>query len=319
MRLPLLVLAVSLAAVGCHAPAAAGRTPLAVPPLGTPGAPGTSRAELERTISEMEARLEAAPDDAGAAVRLADALLRQARVVSHAAPAAKAERVLRSRLSRESSPGKPHRYEMHRLLATALLSQHRFDEAIREAERCLQMQPGDAAPLGIIGDARLELGDRPAAFATFERMARLRPDAASYARVAYARELTGDNDGAIQLMSMALEATSPNDAEALAWHRSQLGALRFAGGRIDDAAREFDHAVHVFPGYPLAVEGQARVAHARGEHRAAVTLLEPVIAGTPSSSTLSLAASVLRALGRSEEARRHEALAAAARVAEGAR
>lgn len=319
MRWCLFVLAISLAAVGCHAPAAAGRTPLAVPPLGTPGAPGTSRAELDRTVREMAVRLESAPDDAAAAVRLADALLRQARVVSHAAPAARAERVLRSRLARESSIGKVHRYEMHRLLAAALLAQHRFDEAIREAERCMQMQPGDVIPLGIIGDARLELGDRPAAFAMFERMARLRPDAASYARVAYARELTGDNDGAVRLMTMALDATSPNDPEALAWHRSQLGALRFAAGRVDDASREFDHAVHVFPGYPLAVEGQARVAHAREQHQKALGLLDPVLAGTPSSSALSLAASVLRALGRLDEAARNEALAGAARVAEGAR
>ena len=319
MRLPLLVFAVSLAAVGCHAPAAAGRTPLAVPPLGMPGAPGTSRAEIERTISQMEARLESAPDEAAAVVRLADALLRQARVVGHAAPAVKAERVLRSSLAQDSAVGKFHRYEMHRLLATALLSQHRFDEAIREAERCLQMQPGDAVPLGIIGDARLELGDRPAAFATFERMARLRPDAASYARVAYARELTGDTDGAIRLMTMALEATSPNDAEALAWHRSQLGALRFAAGLLDEAARDFDHASYLFPGYPLAVEGQARVAHARGQHRAALALLEPLNAGTSSASALSLTASVLRALGRPDEAERHEALAGAARIVEGAR
>ena len=319
MRTILLIIAASLAAVGCQAPAAAGRSPLPVTPLGTPGAPGTSRAELERTIAEMEARLSASPDDAAAAVRLSDAWLRQARVVLHSAPAAKAERVLRTLLASDNHKVVPFQYEMRRLLATALLSQHRFDEAIREAERCLQIRPDDAVLHGIIGDAKLELGNREAAFASFDQMARLRPDADSYARVAYAREITGDLNGAQQLMTMALEATSPQDLEALAWHRAQLGALHLAARRVSDAAREFDHATHLFPGYPLAVEGQAHVAHLRGQHAAAWTLLEPLINDAPTSSSLALSASVLRALGRPVDAARHDTLAEAARAAEGSR
>ena len=46
----------------------------------TLGAPPTSRDGLQRTIQDMERRLRERPDDAGAAVSLADALLRQARV-----------------------------------------------------------------------------------------------------------------------------------------------------------------------------------------------------------------------------------------------
>ncbi len=257
MRGYAVLLALSLAAVGCHRSTAAGRAPLPATPLGAPGAPGTSRADLDRTIQDMEVRLASRPDDAAAAIRLADALLRQARVLAHAAPALRADRVLRRALAK--SPAGPFQYQARRLLATSLAAQHRFEEAIREAERCLQERPDDAALFGIIGDSRLELGDRDAAFAAFERMVALRPDAASYARIAYARELSGDPEGAVRLMTMALEATSPNDIEALAWHRAQLGALHFGSGRIDQASREFDHASYLFPGHPLALEGQARV------------------------------------------------------------
>jgi len=309
-----LLLAVSLAAVGCNHSTVAGRAPLPAQPLGAPGAPGTSRADLDRTIQEMESRLASKPEDASATVRLADALLRQARVLTHSAPAVKAERVLRSFLAR--TPGGPYQYQAQRLLATALASQHRFDEAIKEAERCLQVRPDDAVLYGIIGDSKLELGDREAAFAAFDRMVALRPDGTSYARVAYARELNGDRDGAIRLMTMALEATSPNDVEAIAWHRAQLGSLYFGSGRIDQASREFDHAIYLFAGYPLALEGQARVAHARGQNAAALALIDQLTTGTPTSSALALSAEVLRSLGRDAEAAKRDVLAEAVRASE---
>lgn len=315
MRLLAILVAISMAVAGCNAPAAAGRTPLPAPPMGSPGAPGTSRADLDRTIRDLEGRLATVPADASASVRLADALLRQARVVNHSAPAVKAERVLRDLLARETGSGS-HSYQAQRLLAVALASQHRFEEAIREAERCLQVRPDDALAYGVIGDAKLELGDRPAAFAAFDRMMMLRPDAASYARMAYARELTGDPDTAIQLMTMAIDATSPNDVEAIAWHRTQLGSLLFVAGRRKDAAREFDHAAYLFPDYPLALEGQARVAHSLGRNGEALALIERLGAGTAAASAIALNADVLRALGRATEAAKKDALAEAARILE---
>ena len=47
-----------------------------------------------------------------------------------------------------------------------------------------------------------------------ERMAALKPNAASYARSSYARELQGDVDGAIERMRMAAEATGAQDPES---------------------------------------------------------------------------------------------------------
>ena len=90
------------------------------------------------------------------------------------------------------------------------------------------------------------------AFAAFDSMVRLQPDAASHARVAYAHEPQGRFDEALRHMQMATEkppsATIPN----------QLPAPR-AGwrppvqmGRIDDAAREFARADYVFPDHPYA-------------------------------------------------------------------
>ena len=299
-------LVMSLATVGCSQSTVARRSPAAIEPLGAPAAPGTSRELLERTRSEMEARLQAQPNDTAAAVRLADALLRLARVTNNGGLAVKAERALVKALAAD-----PERYEAHRMLAAVLLSQHRFRDAIREAERCQQMRQNDAFTWGVVGDARLELGEYDEAFAAFERMSTIRPDSASYARIAYARELQGDMPGALRLLKMALEATSPNDAEAIAWHHAQIGALHFAEGRLSDAAREFAHADYSFPGHPFAVEGRARVMAAQGRPADALKALDPLLSGAPSASALVLSADVLRALGRREDASRQDALAEA--------
>jgi len=61
----------------------------------------------------------------------------------------------------------------------------------------------------------------------------LRPDAASYARVAYAHELQGRLGEALRYMRMAAEATGAHDPESLAWHYTHVGDILFRMGRID--------------------------------------------------------------------------------------
>ena len=109
--------------------------------------------------------------------------------------------------------------------AACYLSQHRFREAIAIAEKNRDARPYDPINYGVIGDGHLELGDYDQAFDAFDRMMTLRPSAAAYARVAYARELQGNLTGAIEAMKLAADATPPDDPEALAWHRAQVGDL----------------------------------------------------------------------------------------------
>jgi hypothetical protein len=87
----------------------------------------------------MRAKVAAAPGDAASAVTLADALLRQTRVSGNAGLASEAERVLGAVLERDAE-----RYDARRMLAATYLSQHRFSEALREAQRCRTMRPDDA-------------------------------------------------------------------------------------------------------------------------------------------------------------------------------
>jgi tetratricopeptide (TPR) repeat protein len=209
---------------------------------------------MEATLAIARTRLASDPGDAAAALRAVQVLLRTARVQRSGGPAREAERILDALLARE-----PNEYSALKLLGAVYLSQHRFHEAIAVAERGLAVKPNDAWHFGVMGDAWLELGDRPKAFAAFDRMVALRPDAGAYSRVSYALELQGDLRRALEAMTMATDATSADDAEGLAWQHVHLANLRSRLGESDLARLEFGRALHAYPGYPDAVDGMARL------------------------------------------------------------
>jgi tetratricopeptide (TPR) repeat protein len=254
------------------------------PAVGMPGAPPTTTSGLQQRIDEMDARLRAQPDDTGAAVLLADALLRQARATTDSRPAGRASEVLNAVLKEH-----PGHYDALRMLGAIYLSQHRFPDALEVARRSRDLRPDDGWNYGVMGDAQVELGEYSGAFDAFDRMMALRPNAAAYARVAYARELQGDVQGALEAMQMAAKATAPSDPEAQAWYAAQTGELYLKLHKLDDADREFRRAVFVFPNYPLAVVGHGKVQAARGDREGALTIYLEQLKRTP---TLDLAARI---------------------------
>jgi tetratricopeptide (TPR) repeat protein len=272
--------------------------------IGAPGGPSTSRVDLERTIASLEARVARDGASPMVAPHLADALMRQARVASNPGLAVRAEEVLRRALDADAT-----HYESTRMLATVLLSQHRFREAIETAERAHRMSPRDGWNLGVIGDAHLELGEYDDAFEAFDRMMQLRPSAAVYGRAAYARELQGDLEGGLRLMQMAADATSPDDPESQAWHYAQVGDLYFQMGRLADAEREYARANFTFADYPLATAGLARVDTARGQLTAALDRYRTAMTRRPTPETAARIGEVETRLGNAAAAAQAFALA----------
>ncbi|HEX4746141.1 MAG TPA: tetratricopeptide repeat protein [Gaiellaceae bacterium] len=194
-------------------------------------------------------------------------------------------------------------------LGSLALIRHEFRAALRYGRHAERLLPGSSRPYGVIGDALVELGRYDEAFAAFEKMVSLRPALASYARVAYARELGGDREGAVEAMKLALDAAS-GQPESAAWVHVELAKLRLALGHEDAARRHAHAALRAFPGYPSARVELARVEAASGRLAAAIAQARRAVDAVPTSSSVTLLADLLARAGRTEEAARQRATVA---------
>jgi tetratricopeptide (TPR) repeat protein len=248
---------------------------------------------LRRLQDEARAR----PGDAQTHALLGLAYAQRARETGDAAFYARADAVLRR--AHELDAGNV--YALTGLGGIAL-ARHRFAEALRIGRAVAAAAPGTAAPLGVVGDALLELGRYREAFATFDRMTALKPNASSYSRVSYARELRGDVAGAIEAMELALDA-SIGRPEATAWIAVELGKLHWSAGRIAASAAHYRYALQVVPGYVPALDALARVEAARGHLGRAIRLQRQAVESIPLPGYVAQLGDLLAAAGRKGEAR----------------
>ncbi len=253
---------------------------------------GTTRLELTTTVESMTARLVTKPTDSVAVVRLAEAYIRLQRVNNDGRAVITAEQHLRAFLERS-----PNHYDASRMLAAVLLSQHRFGEAIAQANKVSAMDPRDAWNYGAIGDGYLELGDYERAFAAFDKMGQIQPGPPAYARTSYGLEIKGDLAGALEYMRRAAEGTTSNDPESQAWHYSQLGSLLLQQGRVGDAKLEYERAAVTFPNYPLAMIGLAKVKIVDGDLPGARLTYQEQLARVPTPDLAIAVGDLLSASG----------------------
>lgn len=277
-----------------------GREPVpepAVEPV-RPGAAGPADAMIAR----LQQHLRQAPDDGNGLAQLGAWYLQKARETADPGYHRKAREALQQSVEKD-----PDDLVAVTNLGVLALAEHRFQEAVTWGERAQRLSPDSAAPHGVIGDALVELGRYPAAFQAFQEMVQRRPDLNSYARVSYAREMTGDIEGAIEAMRVAAQSGGAGEAAAWAW--SQLGQLRWTyRGDLDQADRDFQQALARQPGYAPGLAGLARVAGGRGQLERAIDLGRSAATLLPTQEHVALLADLLRAAGRNREAAQQEGL-----------
>ena len=273
-------------------------------PRAVPAAAPVAVSSAESTVEQLQARLRANPRDAHSYALLGVAYEQRARETGDPSYYSKADGVLHRALSLA-----PKDLVATSGLGSLALSRHRFRDALRLGRNALRLSPTTALTYGIVGDALVELGRYPAAFRSFDTMARLKPGLASYSRVSYGRELLGNTAGAIQAMELAVDAAT-SESEPTAWTRWQLGKLYWSAGHLDAAEHQYRAALATFPNYVYALDALAQVESARGHTAQAISLERRAIDEVPLPQFVALLGDLYRARGQLAPARGQYALVA---------
>ena len=222
-------------------------------------------------IGNLQAYLPTHPADGLAYANLGIEYLQKVRETGDPAYYAKAEGVLAKALNLD-----PQNFRALTGQGALALARHQFQDALAWGQRARALNPYNAGAYAIIGDAQIELGQYPDAFATFQHMVDLRPDLSSYARVSYARELNGDRAGAIAAMQQAGEAGGVA-GEGVSWARVQLGNLYFNQGDTPQAEQTYQAALEAWPNNPYAQAGVANVWATAGNYTQAISMYSRLV------------------------------------------
>src|SRR5207247_3382697 len=122
-------------------------------------------------IARAQTRRRVKPDDWKSVDKLAAAYLQKVREIGDPSYYGKAEALLKGALAHDSAD--PEATASMGLLA---LARHQFKAGLAWGIKARALDPAASRPLGIIGDAQIELGRYPDAVKTLQQMVDLRPD-----------------------------------------------------------------------------------------------------------------------------------------------
>jgi tetratricopeptide (TPR) repeat protein len=264
--------AVLLAAEGSRSEVS--REPSAGPPLLTQSE-AVSPSDIDATVAALQDRVRTGEASALDLARLGAAHLQKARTTANPRFYALAAQALRKSLTSEPS-------NVSALLGMGelALARHDFSDALEWGRRAHAVDKYSSTAWGVIGDAQVGLGRYSPGFNAYQRMVNLLPNLSSFARVSYARELTGDIPGAIDAMRRAARSGALI-AENRAWTATQLGDLYLGTGQLEEAQRHYRAARRAAPDFTPALAGLGRVQAAHGRTRAAIDTYKRVVARLP--------------------------------------
>jgi tetratricopeptide (TPR) repeat protein len=230
---------------------------------------------------------------------LAMALARRARETSDVSYYARAEEALE-----KSFAATPNNFEGLKVRTWLLLGRHEFAKALDIATRLNNQVPDDISVYGYLADANAELGNYADAENAAQWMLNLRPgNIAGLTRGAYLRELYGNLSGAIELMRMAYDATSFQEAEDRAWILTQIAHIYLLSGNLKSAETYANGALGLFPNYHYTLGALASVRLTEKRYTEAADLLRKRYERAPHAENLYSLAEAQVLAGRQEEAR----------------
>ena len=230
------------------------------------------------TLTALEKSVETNPEDFAAWNKIAEARLRllgsTGALANLAAATAALERSLQIAAPESNRAGLALRTRVE-------LASHRFKEARQSAEQLRTIMPESAYPLGLLGDAYLNLGDYAACERAWnEMLGKDQSVLATEPRLAQLDLVHGRVTKAGERYRKTIEAAHDLKKEApevLAWAHVLAGELEFRSGDWEKAGQHYEAALAAFPNYYSALEHQAELRGAQGHLEEAVALYQRVI------------------------------------------
>ena len=220
----------------------------------------------QNAISGMEGQLKRNPHNSSEIkLKLAQAYIQQGRVTGeHSYYDALSFALVNEVLKEE-----PENFEALCCKATLQASAHQFTEALQTANEAIKINPHNSYIYGVKCDALVELGKYDEAIAIGDKMISIRPDIRSYSRISYLREIIGDYPGAIDAMTLALQAGFPG-LEQTEWVRVYLGHLYEITGKTKEAEMHYNQALTNRKFYAPALVGLARIEKSKNNYASAI-------------------------------------------------
>jgi tetratricopeptide (TPR) repeat protein len=147
----------------------------------------------------------------------------------------------------------------------------------------------------------VELGDYQAAITHSDKMQALKPSLESYARASYLREIFGDYKGAIEAMTLAVNAGLPG-SEPYCWSAVTLAELYTKSGNFEMAEATCRKVLEVRPSYSFALCQLAEIAVEKKQYDVALQLLDSAAAILPEFSFHEKMADIYAAQGNTQKA-----------------
>jgi len=292
----ILFAAAAVAAIGAMRTTAAARTAAAV---ALARAEDTRRRDAD--VAFFVRRVAADPMGAADRSRLAALYLQRGRETGDFEDYRRAEALARRSLELRVA----HNARTYVVLASALLAQHRFTEALDVARALNARAPGVAANQAVQAEVELELGRYAEARALFDSLWPARRDLVVAPRLARWAEIRGDTGLARRLLAAALDTARRRrdlPPEQLAWFYLRTGDYALRYGRLDEAAYALRAGLDVLPSDYRLFAAMARLEAARGRWREAVRWGEEAISAVPDPATFGVISDAYAALGDTVQA-----------------
>jgi tetratricopeptide (TPR) repeat protein len=249
-------------------------------------------------VAAARAQVAAHPGNPEPYVSLAVALCQTAKETSDASYYAQADDMVNHALTLT-----PDNFEALKARVAIALGRHEFASARDLATGLNKRTPDDVSVYGYLVDANVALGDYDEAEQAAQWMLNLRPgNVPALVRAAELREVFGDPEGAIEVLRMILDSTSPADNETRGWALTQIARLDLDSGKLDAAESTLAQAMAIVPDSPDTLRNLARLRSTQLRHAAAVDLLRRADKTSAQPDTLYALAEEMESAGLKEEA-----------------